>query len=250
MPLAAVADQHRTTVGPLGWQGWARLHCLFVAMRAPGATILGMESANRAFQFGCGLSAPAQWTNFDCSPTLRAQKIPLIGGAIRPTGVKFPTNIRVGDVVRGLPLRDESCRLAYCSHVIEHLTYGEVEIALRNVHRYLQPGGVFRLVLPDLAFMVAEYLRSNEEMKCRTFTKGLLMAGTERRHGVRGVLDFWLSNSGHRSHWDYAGLSAELRRAGFASVRPAGFGDSSETMFALVEEPSRWKDSLGIEAVK
>ena len=30
-------------------------------------------------QYGCGLSAPNEWINFDVSPTLRIQKIPIIG---------------------------------------------------------------------------------------------------------------------------------------------------------------------------
>jgi hypothetical protein len=28
-------------------------------------------------QYGCGLSAPKEWTNFDVSPTLRIQKLPI-----------------------------------------------------------------------------------------------------------------------------------------------------------------------------
>ncbi len=30
-------------------------------------------------QYGCGLSAPAGWNNYDASPTLRLQKLPVVG---------------------------------------------------------------------------------------------------------------------------------------------------------------------------
>ena len=30
-------------------------------------------------QYGCGFSAPEQWLNFDASPTLRFERLPIIG---------------------------------------------------------------------------------------------------------------------------------------------------------------------------
>ncbi|MFM8732259.1 MAG: methyltransferase, partial [Phycisphaerales bacterium] len=82
-------------------------------------------------QFGCGLCAPERWTNFDSSATVRLQRLPLLGRFLQPTGVRFPDNIRLGDIVAGLPVVPDSCRAVYCSHVLEHLTYPEVETALR-----------------------------------------------------------------------------------------------------------------------
>ena len=40
-------------------------------------------------QYGCGLSDPEGWKNFDSSPTLRLQKLPLIGRFIKK--VEFKT---------------------------------------------------------------------------------------------------------------------------------------------------------------
>ena len=39
-------------------------------------------------QYGCGLSAPHEWLNFDASPILRLQKLPLLGQLVG--GPKFP----------------------------------------------------------------------------------------------------------------------------------------------------------------
>ena len=59
-------------------------------------------------QYGCGLSAPVGWQNFDASPTLRLQKIPLIGKLVRK--VDFPSNVLYGDIVKGLPgIAPQSC---------------------------------------------------------------------------------------------------------------------------------------------
>ena len=34
-------------------------------------------------QYGCGLAAPKEWMNFDGSPTLRVQQIPIIGALLK-----------------------------------------------------------------------------------------------------------------------------------------------------------------------
>ncbi|WPL19412.1 hypothetical protein Thiowin_04533 [Thiorhodovibrio winogradskyi] len=53
--------------------------------------------------FGCGLSVAPGWKNYDASPTLRLQRIPLLGrvaqSLIKP---RFPTDAIYGDVVHGL----------------------------------------------------------------------------------------------------------------------------------------------------
>lgn len=201
-------------------------------------------------QFGCGLCAPQSWTNFDSSATVRAQRIPLIGRFIRPTGVLFPRNIRIGDVVRGLPVPTGACTLIYSSHVLEHLTYPEVRVALRNVHSYLRPGGIFRFVLPDLEAMITAYLADQPDDRCERFVASLRMVGFARKTGIRGALHSILANSSHRSHWDFDGMRSCLSQAGFRDVRRARFGDSADAAFVDVEDPGRWEGALGIEARK
>lgn len=101
-------------------------------------------------QYGCGWSAPEAWLNFDSSPTLRFERLPLIGKLYTRNARRFPANVRYGDVVKGLPVADKSCDGIYASHVLEHLAFADFEKALTNTFRYLKPGGTFRLVVPDL----------------------------------------------------------------------------------------------------
>ena len=72
-------------------------------------------------QYGCGLCAPKEWLNFDVSPTLRIQKTPVLGSLLKPVlNTTFPPNVKYGDIVRGLPVKDESAKAVYCSHTLEH----------------------------------------------------------------------------------------------------------------------------------
>lgn len=95
---------------------------------------------NDYVQFGCGWSAPDGWLNFDASPTLRFERLPVVGRLYTRNAKRFPANVIYGDIVRGLPLTENSCQGMYCSHVLEHLALGDLDRALKNVHRYLKLG--------------------------------------------------------------------------------------------------------------
>jgi predicted SAM-dependent methyltransferase len=202
-------------------------------------------------QFGCGLSCPDGWLNFDSSPRLRLQKMPILGPWI-PTGPfgRFPEGVRVGDIVTGLPIEDQSVRLLYCSHVLEHLSLTDLRQALANCHRVLADEGVFRLVLPDLEFLITEYVSSTSSVRAETFIRGTLMGTEKRNRRLGGLLEAYLGNSRHLWLWDYSGLTRELAAAGFQEARRATQGDSHHPEFSAVEAPDRWSNALGIEARK
>lgn len=68
-------------------------------------------------------------------------------------------NVRVCDVRLGLPYATGSVEVAVASHVCEHLhPFWELPGVLREVHRVLMPGGVFRVAVPDLAKLVDAYV--------------------------------------------------------------------------------------------
>ncbi len=206
---------------------------------------------NQHVQYGCGLCAPLNWRNFDASPTLRLQKLPLIGryfsGGDYPV---FPKNVEYGDIVKGLPIQPESCEAIYCSHVLEHLALSDFRLALKNSTTYLMKGGLFRFVLPDLEILAQSYLQSNNWDAAMTFMEQSYLGKKHRARGIKGFLQEWLGNSGHLWMWDFKAISLELQQTGFQKIRRAEFGDSAESYFKEVEDLGRWKDCLGIECVK
>ena len=58
-----------------------------------------------------------------------------------------------------LPLPDEGFDGIYSFHVIEHLTPAANERFMRDIHRLLKPGGIYRVSTPDLEFLATEYLQ-------------------------------------------------------------------------------------------
>ena len=198
-------------------------------------------------QYGCGLSAPAFWTNFDASPTLRLQKVPIVGSFITRGGPVFPRNVRYGDIVKGLPISQQSCVAIYCSHVLEHLALDDLRIALRNTLNYLQPGRVFRFVLPDLRRLARDYVESDGPQAARKFMEDACLGIVTRPRGLKGLARSWLGNSKHLWMWDFESMQEELQHAGFTGIRRAFIGDSSDPLFSEVEAPDRWEGCLGIE---
>ncbi len=89
---------------------------------------------------GCGRCYHNAWTNIDL--------------------VAATPEVRAYDLRRGLPYQDDSFDGVYHSHVLEHLTPDAAKSMLRECARVLKPGGVLRVVVPDLEGIAHEYLRT------------------------------------------------------------------------------------------
>lgn len=214
-----------------------------------------MKQTNLYVHYGCGVTAPDNWLNFDATPTLRIQKIPVIGKllASRFKGLTFPEHILYGDIVKGLPLPNNSCKAIYCSHVLEHLSRQDCVIALRNTYQLLQPGGIFRCVLPDLEKYIVRYQSDKAASKTNAadiFMEGSYLGIPQRAKGFKNRLIDAYGNSHHLWMWDEASLRHELSMAGFSQIRRCEMGDATDAAFHSVEAPSRFIDHLAFECIK
>lgn len=201
-------------------------------------------------QFGCGLCAPDVWRNFDASPTLLFEKLPLIGKLYTPNAARFPPNVERGNIVKGLPINPDICAGIYASHILEHLALSDFRIAIKNVYTYLRTGGLFRLVVPDLEILARKYINSNDCDAAEEFMRTTCLGVEVRPRGFTGALRSLIGNSHHLWMWDFKSLSRELKTVGFVNIRRCSFGDSPDSMFELVEEPSRFVDAVAVECVK
>lgn len=203
-------------------------------------------------QYGCGLTAPEGWVNFDLSPTLILSKIPVLGSLLSKKEIipNWPNNVKYGDIIKGLPVPNNTCKAVYCSHVLEHLALEDFRIALNNTYKLLEKGGTFRFVLPDLNRLAQEYIKSEKEDASIDFMDKSYLGRRSRPHGLRGLLKCILGNSSHLWMWDYQSISIELSHVGFHKIRKAEYGDSSDRMFDKVETKGRWENCLGVECKK
>lgn len=206
--------------------------------------------------YGCGLSAPTEWINFDVSPSLRIQRTPVIGSLLKnKLNVTFPENVKYGDIIKGLPgINENSCDGVYCSHVLEHLSLDDFRLALTNTYNILKPGGIFRCVVPDLEVAARDYIRNLEDgdsLASIKFIGNYMLMGTEHRpKTIKGVINAAFSNAHHLWMWDSQSMALELKKTGFRNVRKCTYNDSKDAMFELVESEERFENAVAYECTK
>ena len=194
---------------------------------------------------GCGFTAPAEWMNFDVSPTLRAERLPIIGrllGRLAGNPQYFPANVRHGDIIRGLPLPDGTVSAIYASHVLEHLAFDDLGKALDNCFRMLRPGGVLRLVVPDLEARARAYLESRANGVDDAGNVFLERCGLGTKRRPRRIMDRLRATFGNSAHlwmWDEGSMREALLRAGFRRINRVGPRQWADPMFTLVEDDRR-----------
>jgi predicted SAM-dependent methyltransferase len=205
--------------------------------------------AGEYVQFGCGTTAPKGFRNFDAGPAFWLQKFsPFLTSLLKNRGFPvYPDNIEYCDVAKGFPLAPGSATAVYCSHVLEHLSLDNFRATLRNTFTILEPGGTFRLVLPDLEHLLRTYMESDDPEAASRFMRESYL-GTESHS--RGFTKFAKSLFGRSAHlwmWDEKNMKKELAEAGFTAIRRAHFGDNPDPRFREVESSGRWENCLGME---
>ena len=181
---------------------------------------------------GCGDAPTAGWVNYDNSPAVRLAHWPLLTALLRSVGlidagnVAFIANcrrlgIQHANAAHRIPHASGTVDVVYSSHMIEHLDRREASGFLAECLRVLKPGGVLRLVAPDLRWSILEYM---EKGRADEFVAQLQFDIDRPRGLVDGMRRLLSGGRGH--HWMYDGpsLSRLVAGRGFSDVQivPAG----------------------------
>lgn len=89
---------------------------------------------------GCGDRYASGWRNLDFVPT--------------------GSDVQRHNLLEELSFADNSVDVIYSSHVLEHFTPIQAGIFLNQCYRKLKPGGILRIVVPDLENICREYLKA------------------------------------------------------------------------------------------
>jgi SAM-dependent methyltransferase len=172
---------------------------------------LGVDQHTRGIKLhvGCGPCLLEGWINLDVHPAPLA------------------TN-----VLWGLPFPGGSVRLVFLSHLLEHLFYpNDVMPFLGEVFRVLEPGGVVRIIVPDIAQCIEAY--QNDDAQFFAERRQHWGAGDGRTTRLENFLAYagagpdpaWLFQA-HKFGYDFETLSRALERAGFTAIQRSTFNAS------------------------
>jgi predicted SAM-dependent methyltransferase len=141
------------------------------------------------------------------------------------------------DFRRPLPLLSESYIQIFTEHTLEHLMPIDANNLLKECNRILAPGGVLRLVVPDLD----RYL---------DFADGRIPHDKFRRYENYCEAIWHLTqNNNHLSVWNYEMLEKLLRDVGFKAIKRSSYNASNCESLRVDSEGRMW-ESLYVEASK
>lgn len=194
--------------------------------------------------FGCGDSIDPERVNVDGSLTvLLAKAIPFPSWIFGTRRSAFVDAIRNNQVRFGrastFAMEPQSIDGFYASHVLGHLARRECEDLLKRVRTMLRPGGILRVVLPDLLRLAKSY--ANGEIDCDTFVERSKLSGDE--------MPAWrlaTSLSRHRWGYDFPSFSRVLEQSGYHNIVKSEFGKGSP--LARLDLPARASESFYVEA--
>ena len=195
--------------------GMASLRAELAAQRTPylqtQLQALGVDAQSRELKLhiGCGPCLLPGWINIDIHPAPLA------------------TN-----VLWGLPFADGSARYVFLSHLLEHLFYpNDVHPFLVDIRRVLAPGGVVRIVVPDIAQCIAAYQNDDAEFFAQRRQHWGAGDGQTTRmedflaYAGAGPDPAWLFQA-HKFGYDFATLQRAIERAGFVDIERSAFNAS------------------------
>lgn len=202
---------------------------------------------------GCGLVTIPGFDNIDNSPSVFLARHPWLKTLMYRVGMirrqhfelEWPTDIIWRDARRHLPYVTGTVDRIYSSHFLEHVVYADALKILRECHRILRPGGLFRLIVPDLLYWTRKYVEE---------TDALLASGDMRRdvhdEFMIKIAGGFLTRrrSAHFYMYDWPTMKMVCEEVGFTQVRHCGYQESADPDFARLD--SRPKDSLHVEMTR
>jgi len=144
------------------------------------------------------------------------------------------------DLRWGLPLPPHAVRFIYSEHVFEHLLLTDTIGLLNDCRTALEPGGVMRIAMPDLGYLVDRY---KTDWKGQAWIQDPVYSDIDTAaHMLNHALRSW----GHLYVYDAEDLTQRLLDAGFRDVTRRPWGDSPHAELKGLE--TREDSKLIVEA--
>jgi predicted SAM-dependent methyltransferase len=129
-------------------------------------------------------------------------------GFAQPNGYIF----KQIDATKPFPVPDGRANLIFSSHMLEHLTYANASVFLRECYRMMCAGGHIRIAVPDVGSLMEDYVNHNMGFLNH------ISPGAER--AACDMVKFYeVALSNHSTVYDACNLKAILESAGFKDVK-------------------------------
>lgn len=173
---------------------------------------------------GCGGSRPEGWLNTDAC--------------------RLPGVVRM-DATSPFPFEEGSFSYVYSEHMIEHVPFKKAKAMVGECYRVLKPGGMIRIVTPDLASLIKlnqPSLNESQKEYLSFFYREFI--GDDQPATPVGVLNAQFRMWGHQFLYDEATLRDLLADAGFSTIKRWPVGVSANSALENLENSGRYPSTL------
>ncbi|MBF0154306.1 MAG: class I SAM-dependent methyltransferase [Magnetococcales bacterium] len=206
---------------------------------------------------GCGRSPTPGWSNFDNSPSVRfSQLSPVLITLLAKFSIlnqgqcDFITFCRSQNIVYAdalsLPLPDHQVDVIYSSHMLEHLDQYAARCFLQEAKRLLKPGGIIRLVVPDLEAMVLNYMK---HLDGNAFLEQTLLIRNDPRSLGNRLAFLITGDRGHKYLYDARSLCRLLAKESFVNPCALPPGETTIPHPGELNLREREAESIYVEAL-
>jgi predicted SAM-dependent methyltransferase len=201
--------------------------------------------AGHKLNLGCGPVQPDGWVNIDGSNRARLGSwLPRLDRLLTRLGVlsstEFGPRVKVHNLFKPLPFKDNSVACIYAGEVWEHFEYPDVVRLTTDCFRVLAPAGILRVRVPDGVAFWKRYLERYDEIHSKP--REQWDAACLRRDIGNYFADICtkktlLGSMGHKHKWqfDEVQLIELFQSAGFVDVERMRYHESRIPDVHLVE---------------
>lgn len=144
----------------------------------------------------------------------------------------------------------------FCEHTMEHLTYSQVDQLMGECYRILKPGGILRIIVPDVSKFVENYAQNNQawfdKWEHLMFTTSADVERSKRKLVSKmSAISFVTQEYLHMACWDYETMHHYLSKNKFVNITKSVHRESSDKMLNIdLDDDERRYVSLFVEASK
>ncbi len=205
---------------------------------------------------GCGPCGISGWLNYDFGilplistlPKLKSIliKIHLLSNSYKE---KWP-KIKIVDIRKKFPLKDNTVKFLFCSQVLEHFEYWEARSILSECHRVMEKGGILRISVPDIEKVISNYKNNpNKINSAREFDKAIFGDEKDKTPNLIKKISIQFIRY-HKWHYNFPYLRDLLKETGFSSIQKCSFRKGKTPDLNKLELEIHKATSMYIEAIK
>jgi len=205
---------------------------------------IALSNSFKKYNLGCGLKIYNNFLNVGYWGQLEPNVV------YRDLNGTQDTVMLNHDLRNGVPASDNSLELVYHSHMLEHLSYQEAIVLIGECFRVLRPGGMMRVLVPDLELWIRAYVNNDTFF----FDQYRRYGGIDpKTHTTKAAVFMgMLHNHEHKCGYDFESLKWLVEYIGFIDVKRTLYADGTPDNLLELEpmDPIKIMETLCMECRK